>query len=160
MALPILNICRSDYSLLFQISFSYHQESRRAEILGDPQAKQLLDEFEKLRKSDNFKELWQFESSIPNVALTKFELISTIEKLDIERLFQDRSRCAHPSMTSLEEPFEATAELARYHLRSAVTHLLERPPVQGRAARERIFQDIESEYFPWRGDERARILTE
>jgi hypothetical protein len=51
-------------------------------------------------------------------------------------------------MTSLEEPFEATAELARYHLRSAVTHLLERPPVQGRAARERIFQDIKSEYFP------------
>lgn len=51
-------------------------------------------------------------------------------------------------MTSLEEPFEATAELARYHLRSAVKHLLERPPVQGRAARERIFQDIKSEYFP------------
>ncbi len=33
-------------------------------------------------------------------------------------------------MTSLEEPFEATAELARYHLRSAVMHLLQRPPVQ------------------------------
>ncbi|NJM22214.1 MAG: hypothetical protein HC907_27635, partial [Richelia sp. SM1_7_0] len=48
----------------------------------------------------------------------------------------------------LEEPFEATAELARYHLRSAVTNLLERPPVQGRAARERVFQDIRSEYFP------------
>jgi hypothetical protein len=39
---------------------------------------------------------------------------------DIERLFEDRSRCAHPSMTSLEEPFEATAELARYDLRSAI----------------------------------------
>ena len=51
-------------------------------------------------------------------------------------------------MTSLEEPFEATAELARYHLRSAVTHLLQRPPVQGRAACERIFQGIKSEYFP------------
>jgi hypothetical protein len=51
-------------------------------------------------------------------------------------------------MTSLEEPFEATAELARYHLRSAVTHLLERLPVQGRAARDRIFEDIKSEYFP------------
>lgn len=67
---------------------------------------------------------------------------------DIERLFEDRSRCAHPSMTSLEEPFEATAELARYHLRSAVTNLFERPPVQGRSARERIFKDIKSEYFP------------
>ncbi len=82
------------------------------------------------------------------MALTKFELISSVEKSDIERLFEDRSRCAHPSMTSLEEPFEATAELARYHLRSAVMHLLQRPPVQGRSARERIFQDIKSDYFP------------
>lgn len=130
------------------VVFDFLHKLRELEILGDGQAKKLLGEFEKLRSSNKFKELWQFESSIPEVALTQFELISTIEKLDIERLFQDRSRCAHPSMTSLEEPFEATAELARYHLRSAVTHLLERPPVQGRAARERIFQDIKSEYFP------------
>jgi hypothetical protein len=50
-------------------------------------------------------------------------------------------------MTSLEEPFEATAELARYHLRSAVMHFLQRPPVQGRSALKRIWQEIESEYF-------------
>jgi hypothetical protein len=34
--------------------------------------------------------------------------------------------------------FEATAELARYHLRSAVMHLLQRPPVQGRSALNQI----------------------
>lgn len=51
-------------------------------------------------------------------------------------------------MASLEEPFEATAELARYHMRSAVTHLLQRPPVQGRSALSRIWQDIKSAYFP------------
>ena len=51
-------------------------------------------------------------------------------------------------MSSLEEPFEATAELARYHLRSAVIHLLQRPPVQGRTAHDDILQQIESENFP------------
>jgi hypothetical protein len=51
-------------------------------------------------------------------------------------------------MISLEEPFEATAELARYHLRSAVMHFLQRPPVQGLSALNRIWQDIGSEYFP------------
>jgi uncharacterized protein (UPF0305 family) len=101
-----------------------------------------------LAQIKDVKGLWQFELSIPELALTKFQLISQIEKSDIERLFEDRSRCAHPSMTSLEEPFEATAELARYHLRSSVTHLLQRPPVQGRTACDRIFQDIKSEYFP------------
>ncbi len=131
------------------VVFDFLHKLRELELLGDREAAKLLEEFEKLRSSGKkFKELWQFESNIPEIALTKFELISTVEKSDIERLFEDRSRCAHPSMTSLEEPFEATAELARYHLRSAVKHLLERPPVQGRAARERIFQDIKSEYFP------------
>lgn len=131
------------------VVFDFLHKLRELELLGDREAAKLLEEFDNLRSSGKqFRELWQFESSIPEIALTKFELISTVEKSDIERLFEDRSRCAHPSMTSLEEPFEATAELARYHLRSAVTHLLERPPVQGRAARERIFQGIRSEYFP------------
>lgn len=131
------------------VVFDFLHKLRELELLGDREAAKSLEEFDSLRSSGKqFRELWKFESSIPEIALTKFELISTIEKSDIERLFEDRSRCAHPSMTSLEEPFEATAELARYHLRSAITHLLERPPVQGRAARERIFQDIKSEYFP------------
>ena len=131
------------------VVFDFLHKLRELELLGDREAAKLLEDFDSLRSSGKqFRELWQFESNIPEIALTKFELISTVEKSDIERLFEDRSRCAHPSMTSLDEPFEASAELARYHLRSAVTHLLERPPVQGRAARERIFQDIKSEYFP------------
>lgn len=130
------------------VVFDFLHKLRELELLGDKEASNLLEQFEKLSSEKKVKELWQFESDIPKKALKPFELISTVEMSDIERLFEDRSRCAHPSMTSLEEPFEATAELARYHLRSAITHLLERPPVQGRAARERIFQDIKSEYFP------------
>lgn len=131
------------------VVFDFLHKLRELELFEDKQATELLAKFDGLRSPNpNFKELWQFESNIPDIALTKFELISPVEKSDIERLFEDRSRCAHPSMTSLEEPFEATAELARYHLRSAVTHLLERPPVQGRAASKRIFEDIKSEYFP------------
>ncbi len=130
------------------VVFDFLHKLRELELLGDKEASKLLEQFEKLSSEKNVKELWQFEKDIPKKALKPFELISTVEMSDIERLFEDRSRCAHPSMTSLEEPFEATAELARYHLISAITHLLERPPVQGRAARERIFQDIKSEYFP------------
>lgn len=130
------------------VVFDFIHKLRELELFGNGEATSLLQKFSKLSLEKKVKELWQFESDIPNLAHAKFELISTVEKSDIERLFEDRSRCAHPSMTSLEEPFEATAELARYHLRSAVMHLLQRPPVQGRSARERIFQDIKSELFP------------
>jgi hypothetical protein len=140
------------------VVFDFLHKLREMEFLGDKEAEKLLKEFEKLRISNQFKELWKFESDIPKNALEKFELISTVEKSDIERLFEDRSRCAHPSMISLEEPFEAPAELARYHLRSAVTHLLARPPVQGRAARERIFQIIRSELFPIDPEEAIKHL--
>jgi hypothetical protein len=131
------------------VVFDFLHKLRELELFGDKEASKLLEEFDKLRTGNKkYKELWQFESDIPEIALSKFELLSNVEKSDIDRLFEDRSRCAHPSMTSLEEPFEATAELARYHLRSAVTHLLQRPPVQGRAACDRILQDISSDYFP------------
>jgi hypothetical protein len=130
------------------VVFDFLHKLRELELLGNGEATNLLQKFEKLSLEQKVKELWQFEKEIPTLALEKFELISHPEKPQIERLFQDRSLCAHPSMASLEEPFEATAELARCHLRSAVMYLLQRPPVQGRSARDRIFQDIQSEYFP------------
>ena len=114
------------------------------------------DDDDKLPKTDDdknndenkFRQLWKYEASIPKYAEEDLKLILPVERVDIERIFKDRSRCAHPSMISIDEPFEATAELARYHLRSAVTHLLERPPVQGKQAFNRFFEQIESELFP------------
>lgn len=130
------------------VVFDFLHKLRQLEQIGNDEASKLLKDFESRSVNADVRKLWEFEKSIPELALKKFEFISPLEKADITRLFEDRSRCAHPSMTSLEELFEATAELARYHLRSAVIHLLQYPPVQGRAARERIFQDIKSEYFP------------
>ena len=41
-----------------------------------------------------------------------------------------------------------SAELARLHIHSAVTHLLQHPPVQGKYALDRLVQEIDSDYFP------------
>jgi hypothetical protein len=51
-------------------------------------------------------------------------------------------------MSGLEEPYSAPAELSRSHIRNAVRILLERPPVQGRAALGRLTAEVDSEYFP------------
>jgi hypothetical protein len=131
------------------VVFDFIHKLRQLTQVGNDEASRLLHRFETMNRNADVKQLWKFESDIPSVAQSKeFELISHIEKNDIERLLEDRSRCAHPSISSLEEPFEATAELARYHMRSAVMHLLQRPPVQGRSALARIWQDIESFTFP------------
>jgi hypothetical protein len=83
------------------VVFDFIFKLKELQLFGDGQATSDSNNFEKLCLSKNYKGLWDFESNIPKDALEKFQLISEIERSDIQRLFEDRSRCAHPSMTSL-----------------------------------------------------------
>ncbi|MFM2310935.1 MAG: hypothetical protein RLZZ04_211 [Cyanobacteriota bacterium] len=130
------------------VVFDFIHKLGQLELTGDRQAKVELETFEKDRSAKKFKEMWEFESKIPQLAQEKYEFISPIERQDLERLHEDRSLCAHPSMHSMGEPFHPTPELARCHLRNAITHLLQHPPVQGKAALNHIWDTIKSEYFP------------
>jgi hypothetical protein len=123
---------------------------RELEMTGDARAKAKLEEFEKIRAGgeNSLKAALDFEREVLTVAANEFELLTPLEKDDLERLQKDRSRCAHPSMQSIDEPYQPTPELARSHLRNAVEILLQREPVQGAAAFGRICAEIKSEYFP------------
>ena len=77
-------------------------------------------------------------------------LISPLEHRDLSRLVEDRNRCAHPSISSADELYQPSAELARYHLRNAVEYLLQHPPVQGKAALSKVMADIDGALFPTR----------
>lgn len=140
------------------VVFDFLHKLRQLEQLGNGEASTLLRDFENKSSQNDYKGLWDFEDTILEKARTKFELISSVEQTDLQRLFKDRSRCAHPSMTSIEEPFEATAELARYHLRSAVIHFLQYPPVQGKAAKKRIFEDIALSTFPKKPEDAVKVF--
>ena len=59
-----------------------------------------------------------------------------------------------------EKPFQPTPELARYHLRNVVTHLLQYPPVHGRVAIDRVKRLIESAGFPENTEEAIKILKD
>lgn len=141
------------------VVFDFIDKLKNLSESGNGEAKKLLESFDEMSKNSKVRELWQFESNIPTIALDKFEFIAPVEKEDIERLFKDRSRCAHPSMASIDDPFEATAELARYHLRSAVMHLLQRPATQGKAALTKIWSEIKLSNFPKDPDEAAVVLS-
>ena len=130
------------------VVFDFIHKLRQLEQTGHKNAQQKLKEFEDIRSKQDISKMLAFEKSVPDLALQEYEFISPLEHSDLKRLLEDRNRCAHPSMQSLEETFQASAELARYHLRNAVMHLLQHPPVQGRAALELIWNDIRSEYFP------------
>lgn len=130
------------------VLYDFVDKLRELEMAGDANARSRIAEFENARQSSDWKASLEFERSLIGLARDEFELLSPPQAEDLERLANDRNRCAHPSMTSAEEPYQATAELARTHIKNAVMHMLSHPPVQGKAALDRITGEIASEYFP------------
>ncbi|MCO7244606.1 hypothetical protein ACXGSL_04755 [Vreelandella aquamarina] len=130
------------------VSFDIIDKLKDLALTGDKEAEKQLEEFEKARQAGDIAKSLKFERDILEIARDKLELISHIEFIDLERLQQDRNRCAHPSMTSDGDIFNPSAELARVHIRSAVEYLLQYPPAQGKYALESLVKEIESEYFP------------
>ncbi len=130
------------------VVYDFVYKLRQLDLTGDKNAKTKLEVFENARKSKTPDQALQFEKKILDWARDEFEFLSPMQYDDLDRLLTDRNRCAHPSMISAEEIYQPPAELARYHLRNAITHLLQHPPVQGQAALERLQNDTLSEYFP------------
>jgi len=111
------------------------------------------------RRANDLPRTLKLERELIDLARDRFELISHLEHVDLERLREDRNRCAHPSLISDEVKFSASAELARTHIRAAVTHLLQQAPAQGKFALERLTREVSSEYFPTSVEEAAETLS-
>ena len=140
------------------VVFDIVAKLRELSLGGDKGAAKHLGKFEVARSNKDVESALEFERRILEVARDEFELFTHQEYDDLSRLQQDRNRCAHPSMNSAEEPYMPSAELVRYHLRSAAEHVFIRPPVQGKAALDRVFDDVRSPFFPRDVESAARIL--
>jgi len=134
------------------VAFDILDKIKELSLSGDKEAEKQLEEFENARKAGDITRSLKFEREILVVARDKLELISHIEFMDLERLQQDRNRCAHPSMTADGEIFNPSAELSRVHIRNSIEYLLQFPPSQGKNALEKLISDVNSEYFPTNTD--------
>ncbi len=130
------------------VTFDIIDKIKELALSGDKEAENQLEIFEKARRQNDITSALKFERELLGIAKDKLELISHIECLDLERLKQDRDRCAHPSMTSEGDIFNPPAELARVHIRNAVEYLLQYPPAQGKHALDKLLAEVDSEYFP------------
>jgi hypothetical protein len=130
------------------VCFDFIDKLRELALSGDKEAEKQVEELEKTRKLGDVAMALKFERDLLALARDKFELISHLEYIDLERLQADRNRCAHPSLVSEEQAYTPSAELARAHIHAAVTHLLQHQPAQGKYALERLMAEVESEYFP------------
>ncbi|WP_404834053.1 hypothetical protein [Aeromonas media] len=130
------------------VCFDVIEKLKELTLAGDKEAELQVQAIEKTHRTNDVTAALKFERELLGLAKDKFELLSPIEYEDLKRLQDDRNRCAHPSLSSDDQAYTPPAELARLHIHSAVIHLLQHPPVQGKYALERLLKEIDSDYFP------------
>lgn len=102
-------------------------------------------------------EMQIFENEVLDIAHNRLDLISSIEMSHLEKLKEDRNRCAHPTFSEGNGQFTPLPELARSHIVHAANYLLILPPVIGRVIVSRVESLILESSFP-ENDEDASVL--
>jgi len=141
------------------VCFDFIEKLQELSLAGDQEAEKQIVELEKIRSSSDVSRALKFEKDLLIIAREKFELISPLEFIDLQRLQEDRNRCAHPSLVAEGQAYSPSAELARLHISAAVTSLLQHAPAQGKYALDRLVKDVESDYFPSKTNEAKDVLS-
>jgi hypothetical protein len=145
------------------VVFDLIDKIRELALSGDANAKVLENQYERYlqqieqQSEQGIRSALQFERDILTTCKNQLQLFDQQQLTDLNRLREDRHRCAHPSFQKIGEPYRPSAEQARLHVRNAVLHVLAQPPVQGRAALAELTALVSSNYFPI---ETAKAVTQ
>lgn len=105
---------------------------------GEPAAVKHITDLDSAIAKANTQYLMKFEKELLDVCRDTYELIDARDHMALERLRADRHICAHPAFVSSDQVFEATAELVRAHIATAVDSALRHGSTAGRKAIERF----------------------
>ncbi|MEF9673860.1 hypothetical protein QNM99_23665 [Pseudomonas sp. PCH446] len=136
------------------VVFDLLDKIRELSLSGDAQARKLESIYNGFiaqinqQNQGGIKGALEFERKILETCRDDLQFFDSQQFLDLERLREDRHRCAHPSFQEPGVPYHPSAEQARLHIRNAVVHVLAMPPVQGKAALAELKILIGSAYFP------------
>ena len=134
--------------------FDLIDKVRELSLAGDANAQALEAKYEsyitQIEQGSNqgIKAALEFERNILETCRDQLQLFDPHQFKDLERLREDRHRCAHPSFQQVGVPYKPSAEHARLHLRNVIVHVLSQPPVQGKAALAELKAMVASSYFP------------
>ncbi|MDY7007775.1 MAG: hypothetical protein SWX82_28510 [Cyanobacteriota bacterium] len=136
-------------SIWIAVVYDLYQKFRiLSETYRDKAAQKNIEEIDKIRNNPDKKQVASWERNILKDAHDKVQIITNLEYEHLDRIQQDRHRCAHPVLDSEGLLFQPTPELARTHIRTAIEILLSQPPIIGKALGEALERDVEGLYFP------------
>ncbi|PSN16329.1 hypothetical protein C7293_03240 [filamentous cyanobacterium CCT1] len=128
------------------------------EEYSDPAAKKCIERINKIRNNNDRKQIAAWEREILINAYKDIKIVSEVEYEHLERIQQDRHRCAHPALDKDGFLFQPSPELVRNHIRTATEILLSQPVIVRKASMDAFERDIEHENFPNTEDRIVRAL--
>lgn len=144
------------------VAFDLIGKIRELDGDGDPTAGAFTRGLERAieNQAQNPELLLDIERNLIKVAHESFEFIEQRERLQLERLRQDRHVCAHPAFVRPDEVFVPTPELVRAHLATAIDAVLSKGPVPGKRAIDRFINEVSQTSFPERLNDLANYLRD
>ena len=95
------------------VVFDIMAKIREIELTGDARAHQQVERFNRIREQGDVEGSLAMERSLLELARDDFELLTPHEFLDLERLREDRHRCAHPAVNTADDLYQPTVEQVR-----------------------------------------------
>jgi hypothetical protein len=141
------------------IVFDFVDKLRELSDSNDANATSKLQTLEHARQNDNHARLLAWERDVLEWLKDPFEIVSATEWIDLQRLKDDRNRCAHPTFQADDLPFVPSKALAWAHLDSAVRLVLSQAPTHGQRALSIVMDDVDRESFPMTADLAKRYLS-
>ena len=130
------------------VAFDLIDKLRTIAATGDKAAEQWIEKFDRARQTNDLVVSLELERNLVADVCTKFEFISPLEKIDLERLRDDRNRCAHPSHVSDTQVFTVPPELARLHIVSSIRSVLSQEAAYGKSVLDRLLAELDGNSFP------------
>jgi len=125
--------------------------------LGDAEAGVHASKLDGIAEAD-IAGMQRFENDLLRIAHEELGLISSTEFGHLDRIREDRNKCAHPTLIG-DNQFDPLPELARSHISHAATYLLISPPMHGKSINTFLLKLIEGASFPESPDAAYNILS-
>lgn len=136
------------------VTYDIISKIRELSHQGDAQARKFIERVDAAialrvtRPVDSKKQLQSIETELLDVAHSQFEFLTDHELRNMGRLLDDRHLCVHPAFAGEDQLFQPSPELVRTHIVHAISDLLQHPPIQGKAALQRLKADLLRASFP------------
>lgn len=119
---------------------------------GDGEAESVIRRLDKALDDQNVGQVQRYEREILETAEERLQILLPRERVELERLYEDRNLCAHPGYLDETELFVPDAELVRAHLIAANRCVFSQRPLAGKRLLETLKVEMKGESWPSAGN--------